>query len=154
MGNHYEIYPDPLGNYDRLFARYGPIVKTVNMGTTTYQANDPEIARYVLREGDLFTKTTSQQTHPLYYMQEQSALFTCDSDSPAFSVAHKFVPPALSPRAVAHHTSLIQKAARSIFPVLDLLADEDKAFNVYQYMFKLAGMGHLGRCCQRRPRAL
>ncbi|KAL2139492.1 hypothetical protein VTI28DRAFT_5104 [Corynascus sepedonium] len=140
VGNHYEIYPDPLGNYDRLFARYGPIVKTVNMGTTTYQTNDPEIARYVLREGDLFTKTTSQQTHPLYYMQEQSALFTCDSDSPAFSVAHKFVPPALSPRAVAHHTPLIQKAARSIFPVLDLLADEDKAFNVYQYMFKLAGM--------------
>jgi cytochrome P450 len=140
VGNHYEIYPDPLGNFDRLFARYGPIVKTVNMGTTTYQTNDPDIARCVLREGDLFTKITSEQTHPLYYMQGQSALFTCDSDSPAFAIAHKFVPPALSPRAVAHHMPLIRKAARSIFPVLDLLADEDKALNVYQYMFKLAGM--------------
>ena len=139
VGNHYELYPDPLGNYDRLFARYGPIIKTVNMGTTTYQTNDPEIARYVLREGDLFTKTTSDPSHPLYYMRHQSSLFTCDTDSPAFPMSHKFVPPALSPRAVAHHTPLIQAAARSIFPVLDQVAESEQAFNVYQYMFKLAG---------------
>jgi cytochrome P450 len=139
VGNHYEIYPDPLGNYDRLFARYGPIIKTVNMGTTTYQTNDPEIARYVLREGNLFTKTTSHPSHPLYYMQHQASLFTCDSDSPAFPIGHKFVPPALSPRAIAHHSPLIQDAARSIFPVFDQLSDRELAFNVYHYMFKLAG---------------
>ena len=103
MGNHYEIYPDPLGNYDRLFTRYGPMIKTVNMGTTIYHTNDPEISRHVLREGDLFTKTTSDPSHPLFYMNDQTALFTCDSASPAFALSHKFVPPAMSPRAMAHH---------------------------------------------------
>ncbi|KAM3448610.1 hypothetical protein MY3296_007643 [Beauveria thailandica] len=139
FGNYYELYPDPIGNYDRLFARYGPVIKTVSMGTTIYQTNDPDISRFVLREGHVFTKNTSDPSHPLFYMTQQDALFTCDSDSPAFAKAHKFVPPALSPRAVAHHTPLIQDAARSIFPVLDQVADSHQAFHVYQFMFKLAG---------------
>lgn len=139
VGNYYELYPDPLGNFDRLFARYGPVIKTVSMGTTIYQTNDPDVARFVLREGDAFTKATSDVSHPLFYMQHQQSLFTCDSDSPAFAPSHKFVPPALSPRAVAHHTPLIRAAARSIFPVLDQLAGRDEAFHVYHYMFKLAG---------------
>ncbi|ATY65337.1 cytochrome P450 [Cordyceps militaris] len=139
FGNYYELYPDPVGNFDRLFARYGPVIKTVSMGTTIYQTNDPDISRFVLREGHIFTKNTSDPSHPLFYMTQQDALFTCDSDSPVFAKAHKFVPPALSPRAVAHHTPLIQDAARSIFPVLDHVADSDQAFHVYHYMFKLAG---------------
>lgn len=139
VGNHYEIYPDPLGNYDRLFARHGPVIKTTNRGTTTYITNDAEVSRHVLRESELFTKTTSEPTHPLFYMNEQTALFTCDSDSPAFPLAHKFVPPALSPRAVAHYTPSLQDATRDIFGVFDELSDKSLACNVYQYMFKLAG---------------
>ncbi|KAF2839928.1 putative cytochrome P450 monooxygenase [Patellaria atrata CBS 101060] len=139
VGNHYEIYPDPLGNYDRLFARYGPVIKTTNMGTTIFHTNSPEISRHVLREGELFTKLTSDPSHPLYYMREQTALFTCDSDSPAFQMAHKFVPPAMSPRAMAHHAPLVQDAARSMFNILDELSDKKLAFNVYQYMFKMGG---------------
>lgn len=138
VGNHYEVYPDALGNYDRLFARYGPMIKTVNMGTTIYHTNDPEIARYLLREGDLFTKRTSDPSHPLHYMSIQSALFTCDSDSPAFAVSHKFVPPALSPRAVAHYTPHVQESTRTVFRVLDEMDDRDLAFNVYHFTFKLA----------------
>ncbi|KAM3563901.1 hypothetical protein MY1884_001022 [Beauveria asiatica] len=117
FGNYYELYPDPIGNYHGLFARYGPVIKT----------------------GHVFTKNTSEPSHPLFYMTQQDALFTCDSDSPAFAKAHKFVPPALSPRAVARHTPLIQDAARSIFPVLDQVAGSHQAFHVYQFMFKLAG---------------
>ncbi|KAK3995340.1 putative cytochrome P450 E-class, group IV [Cladorrhinum sp. PSN332] len=139
VGNHYELYPDPLGNYDRLFARYGPMIKTVNMGTTIYHTNDPDISRQIMREGEFFTKTTSDPQHPLYYLSDQDALFTCDSSSSAFAVSHKFVPPALSPRAVAHHAPLIRSAARDMFPVLDELQQKDLAFNVYQYMFKMGG---------------
>ncbi|KAI6778343.1 putative cytochrome P450 monooxygenase [Emericellopsis cladophorae] len=138
VGNRYELYPDVLGNYDRLFSIYGPMIKTVNMGTTIYHTNDPEIARHVLRENTLFTKSTSDPSHPLHYMADQDCLFTCDSASPAFAPSHKFVPPTMSPRAVAHLTPLIQDAARSIFPAFDELAGADVAVNVYQYMFKLA----------------
>ncbi|KAL2850353.1 putative cytochrome P450 monooxygenase [Aspergillus pseudodeflectus] len=138
VGNRYELYPDVLGNYDRLFSLYGPIVKTVNMGTTIYHTNDPAIARHVLREDQLFTKATSDPSHPLHYMADQDCLFTCDSASPAFTPSHKFVPPTMSPRAIAHFMPLIQDAAQSVFPAFDQLADADLAMNVYQYMFKLA----------------
>jgi cytochrome P450 len=138
VGNRYELYPDVLGNYDRLFSLYGPMIKTVNMGTTIYHTNDPEISRHLLREDKLFTKTTSDVSHPLHYMSDQDALFTCDSASPAFAPSHKFVPPTMSPRAVAHFMPLIQDATQSIFTVFDELAESDLAVNVYQYMFKLA----------------
>ncbi|KAJ6788511.1 hypothetical protein PWT90_01625 [Aphanocladium album] len=138
VGNRYELYPDVLGNYDRLFSLYGPMIKTVNMGTTIYHTNDPAIARHLLREDKLFTKTTSDPSHPLHYMSEQDMLFTCDSASPAFAASHKFVPPTLSPRAVAHFLPLIQDATQSVFTAFDELAESDLAINVYQYMFKLA----------------
>lgn len=138
VGNRYELYPDVLGNYDRLFSLYGPMIKTVNMGTTIYHTNDPGIARHLLREDELFTKSTSDASHPLHYMADQDCLFTCDSASPAFAASHKFVPPTMSPRAIAHFMPLIQDAAQSIFPAFDQLAEADLAVNVYQYMFKLA----------------
>ena len=138
VGNHYELYPDVLGNYDRLFSFYGPMIKTVNMGTTTYHTNDPEIARHLLREDKLFTKNTSDPSHPLFYMADQVSLFTCDSSSPAFATSRKFVPPTLSPRAVAHFMPLIQESVQSSFTTFDVLAESDLAFNVYQYMFKMA----------------
>ncbi|KAL9025017.1 MAG: hypothetical protein Q9196_006082 [Gyalolechia fulgens] len=138
VGNRYELYPDVLGNYNRLFSRYGPMIKTVNMGTTIYHTNDPDISRHLLREDKLFTKTTSAPSHPLHYMAAQESLFTCDTASPAFAASHKFVPPTMSPRAVAHFMPLIQAAAQSIFTTFDQLAESDRAINVYQYMFKLA----------------
>lgn len=138
VGNRYELYPDVLGNYDRLFSIYGPMIKTTNMGTTIYHTNDPDIARHILREDKLFTKNTSDPSHPLHYMADQDCLFTCDSDTPAFAPSHKFVPPTMSPRAVAHFTPLIQDATQSVFMAFDQLADANLAINVYQHMFKLA----------------
>lgn len=114
------------------------MIKTVNMGTAIYHTNDPDIARHLLREDSLFTKSTSDSSHPLHYMADQDCLFTCDSSSPAFASSHKFVPPTMSPRAVAHFMPLIQDAAQSIFPAFDQLSDAHLAVNVYQYMFKLA----------------
>lgn len=137
VGNRYKIYPDVLGNYNRLFTRYGPMIKTVNMGTTIYVNNDPIMSRHILSEDHLFTKTTSDPSHPLY-MSEQNSLFTCDSSASAFVPSHKFGPPMLSPRAVASYIPVIQDAIDVSFPVFGELAPSDSAINVYQYMFKLA----------------
>ncbi|KAK5118681.1 hypothetical protein LTR85_007887 [Meristemomyces frigidus] len=43
MGNYFEVYPDHLGNNQRLFDKYGPIFKSTNMGKTVCQTNDPLI---------------------------------------------------------------------------------------------------------------
>jgi len=138
VGNRYEIYPDALGNFTRLFSRYGPMIKTENMGTTIFVNGDPVISRYILRDDHLFTKTTSDPSHPLYYMSEQHSFFTCDSTAPACIPNRKFVPPMLSPRAVTHYVPLMQDAIEASFPVFDELASSNLAINVYHYTLKLA----------------
>lgn len=139
VGNRLELYPDILGNVERLCARYGGIIKTINMGSVTYYTNDPSIARHVLRESEFFTKKTSDPAHPLHFMADQEALFTCDSDSPAFGPSHRFIPPCMAPKAIRHYTPSVQQCVQKVLPVLDAISDSSLAFNVYQYMFKLAG---------------
>ncbi|TPX07099.1 uncharacterized protein E0L32_010994 [Thyridium curvatum] len=139
VGNHFEIYPDHMGNHDRLFERYGSVIKTVNIGTTTYLTNDPRVSEVALGESQYFTKTTSDPSHPLHHMADDTALFTCDTSSPAFKTVHKFVPPGMSPKAAQRHVPGMQKAVESCFGVFDELDDKELAFNTYQYMFKLAG---------------
>ncbi|KAK1977527.1 cytochrome P450 [Colletotrichum cereale] len=139
VGHHFEIYPDHLGNHDRLFERYGSVIKTVNMGNTIYLTNDPHVSEVVLSESPYFTKTSSDPNHPLYFLHDNRALFMCDSSSPAFGISHKFIPPSLAPRAVRRYTGDIQRCVEESFSVFDELDKRDKAFNVYQYMFKVAG---------------
>ncbi|KAI0415582.1 cytochrome P450 [Xylaria grammica] len=139
VGNHFEIYPDHVGNHDRLFAKYGSVIKTVNMGTVIYLTNDPEVSEVVLSENEFFTKTTSDPSHPLFHMKDSTALFMCDTAEPAWALAHKFIPPSMSPKAVRHYVPCMQTAVEQCFGVLDELDQQNRAFNTYHYMFKLAG---------------
>jgi hypothetical protein len=82
VGSYFEVYPDHLGNHQRLFEHYGPIIKTTNMGRTVYQTNDPEIASVVLAESDFFTKYINE-AHPLYGIKNRDAgVFLGDTDTP------------------------------------------------------------------------
>ena len=116
------------------------------MGRINYLTNDPEIASMAYSETEFFTKQTSNTNHPLYQIQEQSALFLCDTDSPAFKVAHKFLPPAMSPKAVRHYTPMMQATVEGCYPVFDELDERGESFNVYQYMLKLASQT-IGKFC-------
>lgn len=138
LGNHLELYPDHVGNHQRLFTRYGCVIKTNNMGRITYLTNNPEIASVVLKDGEYFTKAPSSPNHPLYGIRDETALFLCDTDAPAWKEAHKFVPPSMSPKAVRHYTPLLQKSVDSSFNVLDQIDARGEAFNVYRFTAKLA----------------
>lgn len=72
VGNYYEVYPDHLGNHQRLFEQYGKIFKTTNMGSTVYETNDPAIAQIVFAESDFFTKKITP-SHPLWGIRDQKA---------------------------------------------------------------------------------
>ncbi|KAM0812549.1 putative Cytochrome P450 [Seiridium cardinale] len=139
VGNHFEIHPDHVGNVSRLLKRYGGVVKTSNMGTTIYVTNDPRVSEVILGENEFFTKTTSDSSHPLFYLKDNTALFACDTDAAAFKVSHKFIPPSMSPKAVRQHLPAIQRAVQDSFRAFDELDDKDLAFHLYQYMFKLGG---------------
>ncbi|KAF4917723.1 Cytochrome P450 4F5 [Colletotrichum viniferum] len=137
IGNYFEVYPDHLGNHQRLFERYGPFIKTNNMGTVIYHTNDPKLANIVFSESDFFTKNIIPG-HPLYPIKNQECgVFLGDTDTPEWRLAHKFLPPAFGPKAVRHYAPTMQATVEDAFKVFDELDDKDEAWNVYPYMLKL-----------------
>ncbi|KAJ5158129.1 uncharacterized protein N7500_007780 [Penicillium coprophilum] len=137
VGNFFEIYPDHLGNHQRLFEQFGPVIQTNNLGRVTYTTNDPNIAAIAFAESDFFTKEINE-AHPLYPLKTPSAgIFLGDTDTPEWRVAHKFLPPALGPKAVRHYAPTMQKTVEDACLVFDELDKQGEAWNVYQYMLKL-----------------
>ncbi|EXJ75289.1 cytochrome P450 oxidoreductase [Cladophialophora psammophila CBS 110553] len=137
LGNYYEVYPDHLGNHQRLFEQYGSIFKTTNMGSTVYETNSPQIAQLVFSESQYFSKEITP-SHPLYGIKDQTAgVFLADTNTEAWRLAHKFLPPAFSPKAVRHYAPQMQKTVESAFKVFDELDKRGEAWNVYPYMLKL-----------------
>ncbi|CAG8898533.1 unnamed protein product [Penicillium egyptiacum] len=137
VGNFFEVYPDHLGNHQRLFDQYGPIIQTTNMGRTVYHTNDPELSAIVFAESDFFTKRINE-AHPLHPIKNQQAgVFLGDTDTPEWRAAHKFLPPALGPKAVRHYAPTMQETVEDAFSVFDELDERGEAWNVYPYMLKL-----------------
>ncbi|OOF94472.1 hypothetical protein ASPCADRAFT_208155 [Aspergillus carbonarius ITEM 5010] len=137
LGNFFEIYPDHLGNHQRLFEQYGPIFKTTNYGRTVYHTNDPELSAIIFSESDFFTKKINE-SHPLHAIKNKEAgVFLGDTDTPEWRTAHKFLPPAFGPKAVRHYAPVMQQTVEDAFKVFDAFDEQGEAWNVYQYMLKL-----------------
>jgi cytochrome P450 len=137
VGNHFDVFPDHLGNHQRLFETYGPVIKTESLGRVTYLTNDPTIAAIVFAESDFFTKEINK-AHPLYPIKNKAAgVFLGDTNTEEWRVAHKFLPPALGPKAVRHYAPTMQKTVEDAFSVFDELDGKGEAWNVYHYMLKL-----------------
>jgi hypothetical protein len=137
IGNFFDVYPDHLGNHQRLFEHYGQTIKTESIGRVTYLTNDPTTAAIVFAESDFFTKLINKN-HPLYPIKnKQAGVFLGDTDTEEWRVAHKFLPPALGPKAVRHYAPTMQKTVEEAFNVFDEFDGKGQAWNVYQYMLKL-----------------
>ncbi|PLB35581.1 cytochrome P450 [Aspergillus candidus] len=137
VGNFLQIYPDHLGNHQRLFEQYGPIIKTTSLGRVIYQTNDPTLSAIVLAESDFFSKVINE-SHPLAALKTRDAgIFLGDTDTPEWRITHKFLPPALGPKAVRHYAPTMQQTVEDSFKVFDAFDEQGEAWNVYQYMLKL-----------------
>lgn len=139
VGNYFGIHPDHIGNHERLFHQYGNVIKTVVMGRTVYLTNDPRVTQVVFGENEFFTKMPSDFNHPLFGINDNAAILLGDTASPAFKLAHKFIPPSMSTNAAQHYMPILQKAIRDSFTVFDQFDDQQAAWNTYQYMLKLSG---------------
>lgn len=107
------------------------------MGRVVYLTNDPEIATIAFAESDFFTKKITED-HPLYALKTPaSGVFLGDTDTEEWKIAHKFLPPALGPKAVRHYAPTMQKTVEDATKVFDQLDEQGEAWNVYQYMVKL-----------------
>ncbi|KAI8629062.1 cytochrome P450 [Xylariaceae sp. FL1651] len=137
VGNYFEVYPDHLGNHQRLFEKYGPLIKTTNFGSVVYSTNDPKLSNIVFSESDFFTKKIIEG-HPLHPIKNKEAgVFLGDTDTEEWRTAHKFLPPALGPKAVRHYAPTMQKTVEDSFKVFDELDKREEAWNVYPFMLKL-----------------
>ncbi|KAI1749866.1 cytochrome P450 [Xylaria castorea] len=137
VGNYFEVYPDHLGNHQRLFDNYGPLIKTTNFGSIVYTTNDPKLSNIVFSETDFFTKRMIKG-HPLHPIKNKEAgVFLGDTDTEEWRIAHKFLPPALGPKAVRHYAPTMQKTVEDSFKVFDELDEREEAWNVYPFMLKL-----------------
>lgn len=138
FGNYFQLYPDHLGNHHRLFDHYGPIIRTHNMGAVIYTTNDPTLGAIVFTESDFFTKDIIPG-HPLRPIKNDDAgIFISDTHTEAWRVAHKFLSPALGPKAVRHYQPIMQTAVQDSFVVFDELDERGEAWNVWPYMLKLS----------------
>jgi cytochrome P450 len=138
IGNYFEIYPDHVGNHQRLYTQYGPLFKTTNMGSDIYHTNDPVLGGIVYNESDFFTKNIIPG-HPLYPIKNKHAgIFVSDTETEEWRRNHKFMSPALGPKAVRHYQPMMQKAIEDSFKVFDELDGRDEAWNVWPYMLKMS----------------
>lgn len=77
------------------------------MGKTIYQTNDSTIGMIAMSEGENFSKEINSD-HPLFPIKNNEAgVFVGDTSSPSWSLVHKFLPPALGPKAVRHYSPLM-----------------------------------------------
>jgi cytochrome P450 len=137
VGSYYEVYPDHLGNHQRLFEQFGPVVKTTDYGRTVYYTNDPAVAAVCFAEGGYWAKIINSD-HPLFGVRDELAgVFLSNSNTEAWHQVHKYLAPALSPKAVRHYTPQMQDTAEKAFVIFDELDQRGEAWNVYQYMFKI-----------------
>jgi hypothetical protein len=113
------------------------------MGKTTYLTNDPSISMLAFAESQFFTKKITP-SHPLFGLKDNTSIFLGDTETANWAVAHKFIPPCMSPKAVRHYTPLMQESARGSFKVFDELDARDESWNVYHYMLKLSS-GFIGK---------
>ncbi|KAK9425361.1 putative Cytochrome P450 monooxygenase [Seiridium unicorne] len=138
VGNYFEVFPDHLGNNQRLFEKHGPIVKTNNMGNVVFETNDPDLAQICFTESEWWSKEIVP-SHPLHPIKNSMAgVFLSDSADPSWKIVHKFLPPALGPKAVRHYAPTMNKCCDEAYPVLDELEKRNDAWNVYQMMLKIS----------------
>lgn len=76
------VYPDHLGNNQRLFDKYGPMFRSTNMGKTVCQTNDPVIGQIAFTESEFFSKEINDD-HPLKPIKQEAAgVFVSDTSNP------------------------------------------------------------------------
>jgi cytochrome P450 len=138
VGTYFEIYPDHVGNHQRLYNQYGPLFKTTNMGSVIHHTNDAVLSSIVFNESDFFTKNIIEG-HPMRPLKMKDAgIFVSDTDTEEWRTSHKFISPALGPKAVRHYAPMMQEAVEQTFHVFDELDNRDEAWNAWPYMLKLS----------------
>ncbi|KAJ7685998.1 cytochrome P450, partial [Mycena rosella] len=147
IGGYSEIYPDFMGNYQRLLIKYGHIVHVGYLGKSVYLTDDPDCAGLVLSEGEFYSKMIGEN-HPLFplKMSLPNGLFTADSTNPAWPTSHKFMMTAMGARAMRNYVRTMDHTANQLVKCFDELLERDKSFDAFPWALRAAAqtIGEVG----------
>ncbi|KAJ7472797.1 cytochrome P450 [Mycena latifolia] len=137
IGGYSEIYPDFMGNYDRLLRKYGHIVHVSYLGKSIYLTDDPDCAGVVLSEGEFYSKQINDN-HPLFPLQTTlpNGLFTTDTSNPAWSTGHKFMMTAMGATAMRNYVRTMDLTAKHLVQCFDALLEQGKGFNAFPWALR------------------
>ncbi|KDQ12140.1 hypothetical protein BOTBODRAFT_176664 [Botryobasidium botryosum FD-172 SS1] len=140
IGGYAEIYPDFIGNYQRLIDKYGHMVHVSYMGKNVYLTDDPEVAGVVLSEGSLFSKEVNED-HPLFplKMSLPDGLFTTNSANSVWELSHKLLMAALSAKAMRGYVKIMDHSAKRLVDnVFSEFASKNQPFDVFPWTLRTA----------------
>ncbi|KAJ6449380.1 cytochrome P450 [Mycena sanguinolenta] len=135
-----EIYPDFMGNYQRLLNKYGHMVHVGYLGKSVYLTDDPDCAGIVLSESEFFSKEIGND-HPLFplKMSVPNGIFTADSSNPTWSTSHKFMMTAMGARAMRNYVRTMDRTANRLVNCFNQLLEKGQNFDAFPWGLRAAG---------------
>ncbi|KAK7041988.1 FAD-binding FR-type domain-containing protein [Favolaschia claudopus] len=147
IGGYSEIYPDFLGNYQRLLSKYGHMVHVSYLGKSVYLTDDPDCAGVVLSEGEFYSKEIGDN-HPLFPLKSSlpNGLFTSDSSNPSWSTSHKFMMTAMGAKAMRNYVRTMDHTANRLIKCFDEILNKGDSVNAFFWGLRAAGqtIGEVG----------
>ncbi|KAJ7738227.1 cytochrome P450 [Mycena maculata] len=139
IGGYSELYPDFMGNYQRLLQKYGHIVHVGYLGKDVYLTDDPDCAGLVLSEGEFYSKEIGEN-HPLFplKMTVPNGLFTADSSNPLWSTSHKFMMTAMGAKAMRNYVRTMDHTANRLVKCFHELRERGKSFDAFPWAMRAA----------------
>ncbi|KAJ6564144.1 cytochrome P450 [Mycena capillaripes] len=140
IGGYSELYPDFIGNYQRLLTKYGHIVHVSYLGKDVYLTDDPDCAGLVLSEGEFYSKTIGDN-HPLFplKMTIPNGLFTADSSNPTWSTSHKFMMTAMGAKAMRNYVRTMDRTANRLIGCFNEILKKGNSVDGFSWGMRAAG---------------
>ncbi|KAJ7091304.1 cytochrome P450 [Mycena crocata] len=134
IGGYSEIYPDFMGNFQRLLNKYGHIVHVSYLGKSVYLTDDADCAGVVLSEGEFYSKEIGEN-HPLFplKMSIPNGLFTADTSNPAWSTSHKFMMTAMGAKAMRNYVRTMDRTAVRLVECFNQIVREGKSVDAFSW---------------------
>ncbi|KAI7896669.1 cytochrome P450 [Mucor mucedo] len=125
VGNLYDMLPDLNAGWAKQFKNYGKIATVSILGTEIVGTNDPAIAELFVKESEYFTKQIGTSLKEIKDFAG-NGLFTSNSESDEWKLAHKILMPAFSPRAIKAYQPEMGIIAQETMDVLGEYSPDDK----------------------------
>ncbi|KAJ7909829.1 hypothetical protein B0H13DRAFT_1877330 [Mycena leptocephala] len=144
ISGYSEIYPDFMGNYQRLLAKYGHMVHVSYLGKSIYLTDDPDCAGIGLSEGEFFKKEAN--------WEEPSAI-RVEDDLPKRAFYGGLEQPGLvrTSKAMRDYIRTMDHTANQLLKLFQRpclrtgaltkfrLPSKEKSFNAFQWRLSAAG---------------